>query len=328
MNKKLIAAAIAAAVSAPAAFADVTVYGVVHMSVDSVDVDGGGYNGQTVNSRASRLGFKGSEDLGNGLKAVWKLEYALNADEPTNGLGGSARDHYLGLAGNFGTVLLAGRVNTPYKNSTGKMDFFGDTLADYNSTLGFEDQRANNAIAYISPKFSGLMFSAALVAGENQATGADGLADGYSMAVNYDNAGISGAIAYENLEDLGGTNEKFRVGLGYKMDAFKVAGVYENVDDVVGGVSAEADLWQISAAYTMGNNTIKAMYGQTEVELGGVSADGDAWAIGVDHKMSKRTSVYALYTDSEVGLHGESNKADYDLGDAGSGFSLGMVHKF
>jgi len=318
MNKKLIAAAIAAAVSAPAAMADVTVYGKIHMSVDSVDMDNGSFDGQQISSRASRLGFKGSEDLGNGLKAVWKLEYALTADEPSNGLGGNARDHYLGLAGNFGTVLLAGRANSPYKNSTGKMDFFSDELGDYNGTLGFEDQRLSNAIVYISPKFSGLQFSGGVMAGEAAGT-ADGLADAYSMALTYNNAGIMAAIAHENMEDVGGgADKKTRAGLGYKMDAFKVAGVYETEDNA----GADTDRFQISAAYTMGNNTVKAMYGQEDVDGG---AESDAWGLGVDHKMSKRTKVYAQYVDSERALQlGDGN----DGTGAGDGFSLGMMHSF
>lgn len=327
MNMKFVSLAIAAAIAAPSAFADVTVYGKLHMSVDSVDLDDGSYDGQAITSRASRLGFKGSEDLGNGLKAIWKLEYALKMDAPTDGLGGGARDHYLGLAGNFGSVMLAGRMNTPYKNSTGKLDFFGDTLADYNSTLGFEDNRGNNAIAYISPKFGGLKFAAMTMAGESTATsgptaGSDGLFDAYSLALSYDNAGIMGAIAYEDMEDLGKTGQKFRIGLGYKMNAFKVAAVYEDQSDR-GGVSGDdGSLWQISGAYTMGNNTIKAMYGENEFDG---FTDKSAWAVGVDHKMSKRTKVYALYTDSGQGLHSESSSVTDGRGE---GISLGMVHSF
>jgi len=107
MNKKLIAAAIAAAVAAPtAALAnDVTIYGVMHASIDyrtddfsvkgqwldsafdnwvSGNIDSGSYNdnglidGFDVASRASRIGFKGTEDLANGLKAIWKVEMQVD----------------------------------------------------------------------------------------------------------------------------------------------------------------------------------------------------------------------------------------------------------
>ena len=325
MNKKLVAAAIAAAMAAPAAFADVTVYGKIHMSVDSVDGDGAAYNGEAVVSRASRIGFKGSEDLGNGLKAVWKFESEILVDN-SSGLGGG-RDAYLGLAGNFGTVLAAGKINTPYKNSTGKMDFFGDTLVDYNNTVRIEDNRASNVLAYISPKFSGLQFAGAMIAGENVVAGENGLADAYSVAVTYNNAGISGAIAYEDLNKLASASQaktKWRAGLGYKMDAFKVAAVYENRSDIGGVAAADSTAWQISGAYSMGNNTLKAMYG--DYDLDNSTADGSSWAIGVDHKMSKRTSVYALYGDTDNSLRGDGDHKVSAV--KGSGFSVGMMHSF
>lgn len=320
MNKKLIVAAMAATMAAPAAFADVTVYGKLHMSVDSVDLDNGTFKGQTVTSRASRIGFKGTEDLGNGLKAIWKAEFEMEMDNKsalTNG-----RDTYVGLAGNFGSVLLGGRINTPMKNSTGKMDFFSDTLADYNATIGIQDERATNAIVYVSPKFSGLQFSAATMAGETTAN--DSLTNGYSLAATYNNAGIMAAVAYEDLSDLGKTGEKLRVGLGYKMDAFKVAAVYEDQTDVNGAVGEDATLIQVQGAYTMGNNTVMAMWGQNDPSNGFTTKK--SWAVGVNHKMSKRTKVYAVYTDSGRALMNYSSSVY--KGAAGEGFSLGMVHSF
>ena len=87
MNKKLIAAAIAAAMAAPtAALAnDVTIYGVAHLSIDYLDSDLDSVDGFDVASRASRLGFKGTEDLANGLKAIWKMEFQVDmADAGSN----------------------------------------------------------------------------------------------------------------------------------------------------------------------------------------------------------------------------------------------------
>jgi predicted porin len=181
MSKKLIAAAIAAAFAVPAAVAaDVTTYGIAHISIDMYNGDQGGASGRqgegiAVTSRASRIGFKGSEDLGGGLKAIWKMEFQINMANDDNGGGWGAfpvngaddvvsgRNMYVGLAGGFGTFLF-GRHDTPYKISTGKLDYFADQLGDYNgNTLGFEDVRANSAIAYISPSFGGLTLAGAVV---------------------------------------------------------------------------------------------------------------------------------------------------------------------
>jgi len=324
MNKKLIAAAIAAAVSAPAAMADVTVYGKLHMSVDFMDMDSGLWDGTSITDRDSRIGFKGSEDLGNGLKAVWKTEWAIDLDGGDQTVDNS-RDNYLGLAGSFGTVLMAGNINHPYKSAFGKYDFFADTAADWDNTIGMDDNRADNALVYISPKFSGFQFSGASVQGENAQTGNDGIADAWSVAGTYAGGGLMAAIAYEDII----TADNFRIGAGYKMDAFAVAATYENVDPAAAG--SDTDRWTIQGSFAMGNNTLKAMYGNEDTG----TTESDAWAIGVDHKMSKRTKAYALYVDSERGLRSPSaitgsggvSAAHYG-GGGGSGFSLGMVHSF
>jgi predicted porin len=310
-------------------------------------------DGFDVASRASRIGFKGTEDLANGLKAIWKMEFQIDiADrggtcspgfDPIYSLGSptlnqgdvngncdngglvTARNAYVGLAGGWGTFLV-GRHDTPFKMSTGKLDLFADTLADYNSTIGFVDIRTNSAIAYVSPSWSGLSFAGALVAPHvysfnntvftdsagngfisSQKADADGLAEAYSLALTYDNAGFFASVAYEvigsewwdaylptggatsvvmtpYLQDLGLTNvwgafnnpayvytsddsTKWRVGLGWTGAGFTVGGLYEWEDNVLGADGAEGERWQIQAGYTFGNNMIKAMYGQGNFDV-------------------------------------------------------------
>ncbi len=138
MNKKIIALAVAAAFSAPA-FADVTVYGRAHLSLDSnsgnaaATTTAGTKNGLNLTSNASRLGFKGTEDLANGLKAVYQLETEVSgtgAASSTNstGLFVTQRDTYIGVTSEFGTVL-AGRL--PLANQyVGDANFFGDKVGD------------------------------------------------------------------------------------------------------------------------------------------------------------------------------------------------------
>ncbi|HIE55985.1 MAG TPA: porin, partial [Chromatiaceae bacterium] len=130
MKKKLLSLAVAAALplAAQAANAEVTIYGKIHASVDFLSPDVGD-SITDVTSRASRIGFKGSEDLGNGLKMIWKVETGVNIAE--GGGEWASRNAYIGLAGGWGTFLY-GRHDTPVKMSTGKLDIFGDTIADYN----------------------------------------------------------------------------------------------------------------------------------------------------------------------------------------------------
>lgn len=164
--------------------------------------------------RANRIGVKGSEDLGNGLKAIYQVELGLNLGDnnlPSGNNGISYRNSFIGLAGGFGT-LLVGRHDTPLKISTSKLDMFSDTMADYNGTVGFDDLRTDNTIAYISPSLSGFSFMAAMVAGGGATTGdlpsdvsitnvnEDSLAGAYSLAAIYNNGPFYASLAYESLD--------------------------------------------------------------------------------------------------------------------------------
>ena len=369
MNKKLMTLAVATALTAPsAAMADAVLYGKLHMSIDYFDIDQTRaqeragtetYEGWAINKgsqgkgsgRANRVGVKGSEDLGGGLKAIYQVEFGVQmADEgggkPASGSDNSPtmRNSFVGLAGGFGTVLV-GRHDTPMKISTGKLDLFSDTMADYNGTVGFVDLRVDNAIAYISPSFSGFTFAGAMHVGGGVAVDgtksidADSLAEAYSLAGIYSNGPFYASLAYEEINsDILGpaynqleNDTKWRVGLGLlDWNGFTLSGVYESESDVGGAKDLDTNRWQIQAAYAFGNNAVKAMYGSAgyDEDFDDLSdeiediLDGDmsTWAIGFDHNFSKRTKAYVLYTavdfDDELDIN------------SWSGFSLGMIHKF
>jgi predicted porin len=264
------------------------------------------------NARSSRIGVKGSEDLGNGIKAIYQVEFNVdiaNENRDTfiangnRGDGISMRNSFVGLAGNFGTFLI-GRHDTPLKISTGKLDLFADTLADYNHTIGFHDVRADNAIAYISPSFSGFSVAAALIPSGGASplgdynNSNDSIGSAWSLAAIYNNGPFYASVAYENLtsdhwmgasDPFSGTvyegfntedvykglygegakdDTKWRVGLGLlDWNGFTLTGIYESRTNVFGAPSrADQTLWQIQAGYAFGNNMIKGMYGQADVE--------------------------------------------------------------
>jgi len=325
--------AVAAALAAPMiASADATLYGKINESIDYFDIKDG-FNGWTLNGnnaegsgRASRFGFKGSEDLGGGLKAIYQLEFGIGI---TSGTTISQRNQWVGMAGDWGQFRV-GRHDTPMKMSTGKLDQFGDTIGDYNGTIGFNDVRAARAIAYISPKISGFSFAGAVVPGA--ATGPQGdvndsLASAYSVAGIYSNGPWYASAAYESFNSDNyvadsGDYDKWRIGLGIlDLNGFTVAGVYENQSDVNGVKGDDNGLWQLQAGYSFGNNKIKGMYGQKDRDSNVSKKDLNSWAIGFDHSFSKRTSVYAIYAD----VHEDEATAANPSWNA---FSLGLIHKF
>ena len=315
---------------------------------------------------ASRIGVKGSEDLGNGVKAIYQVEFGISLTDTQNtAVTGNEpitmRNSFVGLAGNFGTVLM-GRHDTPLKISTGPLDLFADTMADYNNTVGFQDLRADNVIAYISPSWTGFQLAAAVHAGGGATAfgtyneDSDSLAEAYSLAAIYKNGPWYAGLAYESLgEALAGVTDaqadapgyfgsdwnKVRVGLGIlDWNGFSLTGIYENWDGGYWLDDVGNDLWQVQAGYNFGNMAVKAMYGMSEL-------DGDSfqdyswstWAVGGDYNFSKRTKAFLLYTGNDlddVGLAYGNYDNTGKLTDVGiqdysldwDGFQLGMMHSF
>jgi predicted porin len=256
MNRKLLAASIAAAVVAsPAAFAEQVIYGQFHTSVDMVDAEDEQDNWK-MDSRASRLGFKGSEDLGNGLKAIYQLELGFNSDGGgtgqvggSSGLGGSSRNTFVGLAGGFGTFLI-GRHDTPMKVAFygAGNERLGDSIIDLNTSnslvpsktglapIGvFSEYRANDGIAYISPNFSGFTAAFAVIPGEDSGIGGPpgnlnrtDLANHYSVGLIYAGGGLKASAGWQNTDGHGedgdpttGPQETIQVGASYTFGAFR-----------------------------------------------------------------------------------------------------------
>ncbi len=301
MNKKLLTLAVAAAMVAPtAAMAEAIMYGKLHVSIDWADVVGYGtapvvnpvtgeiigvasekYKGWGMNgggaipgeSRSNRVGIKGSEDLGYGLKAIYQVELGVRLTEESttgNAISGgndtiTMRNSFVGLAGGWGTVLV-GRHDTPMKISTAKLDLFADTMADYNGTVGFDDIRADNSVAYISPSLVGFQLAAMAHSGgastaiNEENINSDSLAEAYSVAGIYSNGPFYASLAYESLgselfmnsltSQLGRTYPngtprsfyvdddytKWRVGLGLlDWNGFTLTGIYEEQSNLPGG---------------------------------------------------------------------------------------------
>jgi len=314
MKKALLSAAVAAIIAAPAAQAGVTIYGQMHLSIDQIDPDGAAKSGTSVFSRDSRIGFKGTEDLGNGMSAIWQVETAVRIDD-SSAQNWASRNSFIGLKGGFGTIL-AGNHDTPYKRAmySGGIEVIGDSLIKMKNLSGADDVRAKNTVMYISPDMSGFSLAAAGVTKE--AVGSD-LTDGYSLAAMYKNGGLRMGLGYE--DNLGSWEEKVVGTIGYSFGDLGVAAFYAQQKDSTGS-KGDQDIMAVSGSYKFGNNKIGAIYTQND-EDGASKKDG--WGVGLTHSMSKRTTAYLAYADSENGLNANSGYTG-----AGSGFSLGMVHKF
>lgn len=346
MNKKLLAFAVAAAFAAPmVASADsgnVQIGGVVKMSVDSLD--NGNSRNWNVSTNSTNIWFKGAEDLGNGLKAVWQMTtyVGMGATGPasnawTNG------NSFGGLAGGFGTVIL-GKHDTPFKILGRKVDLFGDQIGDSRNLISAGgatwDLRPDNVIAYISPTWSG--FHAAVAHVTNVAAGAktDQSIDAWSALGIYENGPITAGLAYErhNLsEATANTNDEsaWRLAGGYDFGAGKVNALWQRVNDI-GGTNNDRDTWGLGGAVKVGSGAVKLQYTKADSISNNSNTGANMWSLGYDHNLSKRTVAYAAIAktknDSAAtfsaygGGHGDD--PGIAMGQSGTGFSLGMTHSF
>lgn len=348
MNKKLLAVAIASAIAAPlAAQADdgnVTLYGQANAAIESTDHDGTGTAGNRTNvaSNSSRLGVKGWESIGNGLKAVFLMEAAVGLDNGNGGSGslfGGGRDGYVGLAGNFGTVAL-GFHGQPYKTSTNGLDIFGDTIADYSAIMngnGTYDSGIGNAVIWFLPNLNG--FSGHLQYGFDETAGSE--ADKWGAQFNYSNGPLYVTYARADVESTtaNADTQADKVGASYTFGgATTVSAIYENLD--AGSAASNAldrDAWYLALSHKMGNNTFKLAYAATDDARASTDSGANYWAVGLSHHFSKRTELYGLYTQ----LSNDTNST-YGLGNTGSSnatgavgagqdpssFAIGMKHSF
>jgi len=339
MKKSLIALAIASAVSAPAfaATSNVDIYGKLNFSVNFLIDQADSANDVQFTSNSSRIGFKGSEDLGGGLSAIWQIENGVDIDEGSGTW--ASRNTFVGLKGDWGTVL-GGKHDTPLKLVGRAVDLFGDGIADSRNVMGGgSDTRANNVVAYISPNFSGFnviaAYSTDLSAGSS-APDADA-GDVYNLNATYSNGPLYLGLAYgdgDGHESLG-LGSHWRAAAGYTFGNFKIVGQYDSLEDdstTVGTQNGDYDAWMVGASYTMGAMVFKGNYMMGEYD-GVNGAEPEQWTVGMDYNLSKRTSVYALYADGDsIILGGGAGSSDLIGSGAANGdvnaFSVGVTHSF
>lgn len=366
--KKIITFAAAAAMASPLAIAtaaagDLDIYGRVHMSVDHLDDDTD--SSQYLFSNSSRLGVRGSEYLGMGLTGLFQYETAVDPVSGGGDLFVGGRDSYLGLTGDFGT-LIGGRLSGPLKSAVDRTNVMIDQLGDAHNllstavTLGVpgNNVRHNNVLAYVTPSFEG--FNATFVYGPRQGTdkgdrfviqpefngqvGAGNLfvALGYLRA----NEGVVNAAAGAQVDE---THEVWQLVGEYKVAGeWRIMGVYQDYSqsdtfDLLFGGDGDDRVYGIGAGFYVAPST--ELKGQVMFyDADRSNADSDMFALAVDHHLTDRTKVYAnwamIKNDDNVAriMHnyghrsGTSNIGDEGttpaLGDDQWGVSFGLQHNF
>jgi predicted porin len=368
MNKKIIALAVASLASGVAvAQTNVTMYGVLDnmyvYSQGKAGIGGGtnkfsGLNGGG-GTAGNRLGFKGEEALGNGLKAVFTLEYGLHIDL-NEGLGTSglnARQQFVGLSGNWGTVAL-GRQYAPGFNATANNDALEATDLGIQSSLSVyagnaitpnSPARYNNAITYTSNSMAGFTASAIYGFGETRDqlgtfnnnfvsttdNGKIGLGLNYANGpVNLDAVYQSRQNVVQTLPKVGGEGDdinEWYVGGSWDFKVVKAYASYQALDNnnkgiVLGAygneIAAKNDIWTVGLSAPLGNGVFGISYGKLSVDNRN-RPDGDSWGWGAmyQYNLSKRTAVYAAYSYFD----NDRNSVPVQTQVAGDGVGIGAL---
>jgi len=358
MKKSLLALAVLTAVTGAAyAQSTVTLYGKVDLGLV---LDSGNPAGKSVRissgvTGGSRLGFKGVEDLGGGMKAAFQLETGYCADSAANTpikdssgktLGSTTnfctgsnafmgRQAHGDLTGAFGAMSAGRQYSLGFTNLT-TVDPFGTGFAGAsNNIMDASGTRLNNSFQYTTPTMAGFAGSVEIALGEqtgnweaNRETGA---------ALTYASGPIYAGFSYfhlDNANGVGSQKKNYTLGATYDFGVVKIHAMGQKLSGTpTGGTSIDSLSLLGGVTVPLAGGSLMADYinlnDRTSTASGG-NKDAHQLAIGYIYPLSKRTSVYSSFAKIE-----NRNGASYSVGNAtesGTGadksFDFGVVHNF
>ena len=358
MKKSLIALAVLAASGAAMAQSSVTLFGIVDTAVGYVDnANAAGdsvYGLSTSGNATSRLGFRGVEDLGGGLKAGFWLEGEIFGDDGNAAGFNFTRRSTVSLMGGFGEVRM-GRDLTPNYSKTISYDLFSQTgigqfmgwrdwatNSDVGTTVSTADAsnvRSSNMISYYTPNFGGL--TAGLGYGfDEQTTGKDGRYVGGYVA--YDNGPLSLAASYDQRDLLvnglvAGSavldRDTFTLGGSYNLNVVKLNAIVQQSKYKALGESEKVNAYALGVSAPVGAGEVKLQYALYDNKI--IESKAHHISLGYVHNLSKRTAVYGTVSymdnkdDSNLGLQAKNlSTGGPGRGESQTGVQVGIRHAF
>lgn len=317
MNKKLIAVAVASTLAAPVVYADghtgITPYGRINNAIDFNDTDD--ENNVDISGVASRFGFKGAGDIGNGMTAIGRYEFSTTTDKEGNGVE-DTRLAYVGLSGGFGTITM-GNQWSAYFNSVGTHMSPTYSIGYYlYSSIGQGPFRTSNTIKYAN-SFGPVNMEIDLRlndAGEDNdvAEKLNGNGAGLGLSWNATDS-LTLALAVDQEENNPVVDEatgaeidtddtdRWSIAGKYSFGSFDILGGYQQIKagDEDTGDERDIDVTQIYFNWRASDKTNLLLgYGQAEISAGLVSAvsfDPKQLFAGVYHNMGGGLRLYAEY---------------------------------
>lgn len=357
MKKSVLAVAVLGAFAGGAmAQGSVTLFGIVDLNVRMVDNNEKTYSLSQDGMSSSRLGFRGVEDLGGGLKASFWLEGALGPDtgtgtssfgngDPATGAFNFRRRSTVSLSNRWGELRL-GRDYTPQFWSWTVFDPFGTNGVGAASNLFIEANavqgsggaygtlvRANNTVQYILPNgvFGPGLYGQVMVAAGENAVGNKM----YGGRIGYAAGPFNVAAAYSETEpDIPGviTVSNWNVAGSFDFKIAKLSAFYSQieVEGLVVGTGGQ-DNWFIGLTAPLGQANLKLSWGQAD-GTGVASARGaKQWAVGADYNLSRRTALYATVSsinNNDTSAFRIAPTSPLSPGQSSTGGEIGVRHSF
>ncbi|WP_394493416.1 porin [Shewanella sp. ENK2] len=343
MKKTLISASVASVIaltSFGAAADGPNFYGRLDLAVTNSDLGvttQEGKEGTVFENNFSHLGVKGSEKISDAFEVLYQMEFQVENTSSSSDVF-KARNTYLGLKTNFGTVLV-GRNDTVFKQSEGGVDVFGNSNADIDRLVAGQTRSADG-IWYYSPKIADLITLNATYLMEDNYTDADdneSYEDQYALSATIGDKKLKAqnyyvAAAYNTIGGI----DAYRGVAQVKLGDFKVGGLYQNTESQT--TDQEGDSYFLNVVYNLNGVNLKAEYGVDEGGFGryltkqkaadGVVTDASITQItvGADYRISKSTLVYGHYAMYE-GDYQLDGGPTIDLEDDNV-FTVGMRYDF
>ena len=324
MKKSLIALAVLASTGAAMAQSSVTVYGRLDGSVGSIDEGKGSdtkfFSGGDAGLTTPRLGFKGTEDLGGGLKANFQLEQRINIDTGALQSPSFKGASTVGLAGSFGQVR-AGRMTTSFDDvralsnnhnvfdsngftATGFVfESFGAKAMKYNS-------RPNGSIRFDSAKFGGVYGS--FTHAFEQTAGKDDTVTAFHLG--YKAGGLNVAVGFQDEKNV---TENTMLAAAYNFGMLALSGGYQ-MGKTAGGKKENG--YNIGVEVPVGAIKLSAGYSVGDSKSDGFDSSG--FGLGAKYSLSKRTSIYGGYSTAKVETAAGATSKEKKL------FAFGVRHDF
>ena len=345
MQKRIVSLAIASALVAPAAMAQtanpVTLYGLIFGTIESVDAKGGSTNvprRMRVEDHSSRLGVRGTEDLGGGLKAFFQLETAFRID--SNNSAFATRNSGVGLLGGWGSVVL-GRWDSPYKVAGYPADPWNLlTLAGYWNTVqdsGNFGRRPQNVVQYWTPTFAGFNARVAVTANEGKTATVN--PRDVSAMIGWSRGPLVINVAWEEHQDQLGSaatssseEEGLMVAGSLTFGALKIGYVAEQIKKT--GRTKQKNFY-LSAKQAFGSHAIVGTLGRSKDgdPAGQPQPKTDTFSVAYEYRFSRRTSGHLMYAQIDNNSVGVRNFPlllipGITPGSDPRGVSLGLLHTF